>query len=181
MNTISPGIIITPLANDELQGPRGPGDPHLCQGEEIRRLDRDETVLVSMYRTRRRPQRRADVDGELRLRDYGVQFHRGGVRYEVGAYLAHSAGDHIRIADALRRPAQLERNEGIEAETKPGDETSPRWDSQRSVTFLCSTIQTPRCGLPAEPRLFPSPQSCATGYFSTSGQSGSLNRHKWCP
>lgn len=25
LNTISPGIIITPLANDELQGPRGPG------------------------------------------------------------------------------------------------------------------------------------------------------------
>lgn len=25
VNTISPGIIITPLANDELQGPRGPG------------------------------------------------------------------------------------------------------------------------------------------------------------
>jgi NAD(P)-dependent dehydrogenase (short-subunit alcohol dehydrogenase family) len=25
INTISPGIIITPLANDELQGPRGPG------------------------------------------------------------------------------------------------------------------------------------------------------------
>ena len=25
VNTISPGIIITPLANDELKGPRGPG------------------------------------------------------------------------------------------------------------------------------------------------------------
>ena len=25
VNTISPGIIITPLANDELRGPRGPG------------------------------------------------------------------------------------------------------------------------------------------------------------
>jgi NAD(P)-dependent dehydrogenase (short-subunit alcohol dehydrogenase family) len=25
INTISPGIIITPLANDELSGPRGPG------------------------------------------------------------------------------------------------------------------------------------------------------------
>ena len=25
VNTISPGIIITPLANDELSGPRGPG------------------------------------------------------------------------------------------------------------------------------------------------------------
>jgi NAD(P)-dependent dehydrogenase (short-subunit alcohol dehydrogenase family) len=25
VNTISPGIIMTPLANDELKGPRGPG------------------------------------------------------------------------------------------------------------------------------------------------------------
>ena len=32
VNTISPGIIITPLANDELKGPRGAGYRHLMEG-----------------------------------------------------------------------------------------------------------------------------------------------------
>jgi NAD(P)-dependent dehydrogenase (short-subunit alcohol dehydrogenase family) len=31
VNTISPGIIITPLANDELKGPRGPGYRHMME------------------------------------------------------------------------------------------------------------------------------------------------------
>ncbi len=31
INTISPGIIITPLANDELTGPRGPGYRHMIE------------------------------------------------------------------------------------------------------------------------------------------------------
>jgi NAD(P)-dependent dehydrogenase (short-subunit alcohol dehydrogenase family) len=31
MNTISPGIIITPLANDELKGPRGPGHRRMLE------------------------------------------------------------------------------------------------------------------------------------------------------
>jgi NAD(P)-dependent dehydrogenase (short-subunit alcohol dehydrogenase family) len=31
INTISPGIIITPLANDELKGPRGPGYRHMME------------------------------------------------------------------------------------------------------------------------------------------------------
>ena len=31
VNTISPGIIITPLANDELKGPRGPGYRHMLE------------------------------------------------------------------------------------------------------------------------------------------------------
>jgi NAD(P)-dependent dehydrogenase (short-subunit alcohol dehydrogenase family) len=31
INTISPGIIITPLANDELKGPRGPGYRHMIE------------------------------------------------------------------------------------------------------------------------------------------------------
>src|SRR5271166_2050722 len=33
VNTISPGIIITPLANDELKGPRGPGYPERAMAE----------------------------------------------------------------------------------------------------------------------------------------------------
>jgi NAD(P)-dependent dehydrogenase (short-subunit alcohol dehydrogenase family) len=32
VNTISPGIIITPLANDELKGPRGAGYRHMMEG-----------------------------------------------------------------------------------------------------------------------------------------------------
>jgi NAD(P)-dependent dehydrogenase (short-subunit alcohol dehydrogenase family) len=32
VNTISPGIIITPLANDELSGPRGPGYRRMIEG-----------------------------------------------------------------------------------------------------------------------------------------------------
>jgi Bacterial regulatory helix-turn-helix protein, lysR family len=43
------------------------------------------------------------LDGELRLCDHAVQFHRRGVREEVGESFAHLSGDDIRIADVLRR------------------------------------------------------------------------------
>jgi len=41
VNTISPGIIITPLANDELRGPRGPGYQRMIEASAAgRRLMR---------------------------------------------------------------------------------------------------------------------------------------------
>ncbi len=52
---------------------------------------------------------------KLRLGDHAMQLHRGGVREEVGASLAHLSGDHIWITNILRRPAQLEGNECVEA------------------------------------------------------------------
>jgi hypothetical protein len=39
--------------------------------------------------------------------------------------LAHLSGDDIRVADILRRPAQLEGNERVEAGAQPGDESPP--------------------------------------------------------
>ena len=36
VNTISPGIIITPLANDELKGPRGDGYRRMTQVSQAR-------------------------------------------------------------------------------------------------------------------------------------------------
>jgi len=101
-------------------------DPHLRQTEDLCWLDRNETVLVSVDRARRRPQRRTDIDSELRLRNHAVQFHRGSVREEVGVSLAHLSGVHIRITNILRRPAQFEGNKCIEAGAKPSDEPPPR-------------------------------------------------------
>ncbi len=81
------------------------------------------TVLVSVDRARWRPQRRADIDGELRLGDHAVQLHRGSVREEVWVSLAHFSGDHIRIADILRHPAQFEGDKRVDVGTEPSDES----------------------------------------------------------
>jgi NAD(P)-dependent dehydrogenase (short-subunit alcohol dehydrogenase family) len=44
VNTISPGIIITPLANDELKGPRGDGYRHMIQLSASRRAGTPDEV-----------------------------------------------------------------------------------------------------------------------------------------
>jgi NAD(P)-dependent dehydrogenase (short-subunit alcohol dehydrogenase family) len=62
VNTISPGIIMTPLARDELTGPRGTGYRHMIEVSAVGRagtpdevgtvgalLMGDETVLISRF------------------------------------------------------------------------------------------------------------------------------------
>ena len=44
INTISPGIIITPLANDELQGPRGPGYRRMIELSAVGRAGTPDEV-----------------------------------------------------------------------------------------------------------------------------------------
>jgi NAD(P)-dependent dehydrogenase (short-subunit alcohol dehydrogenase family) len=44
VNTISPGIIITPLANDELRGPRGEGYRHMIEGCPVGRAGTSDEV-----------------------------------------------------------------------------------------------------------------------------------------
>ena len=44
INTISPGIIITPLANDELNGPRGAGYRHMIEGSPVGRAGTPDEV-----------------------------------------------------------------------------------------------------------------------------------------
>ncbi|MDD5051585.1 MAG: SDR family oxidoreductase [Sulfuricurvum sp.] len=44
VNTISPGIIITPLANDELNGPRGEGYRRMIEGCPVRRAGTPDEV-----------------------------------------------------------------------------------------------------------------------------------------
>jgi NAD(P)-dependent dehydrogenase (short-subunit alcohol dehydrogenase family) len=44
INTISPGIIITPLANDELKGPRGAGYRHMIEVCAARRAGTPDEV-----------------------------------------------------------------------------------------------------------------------------------------
>jgi NAD(P)-dependent dehydrogenase (short-subunit alcohol dehydrogenase family) len=44
INTISPGIIITPLANDELKGPRGPGYRRMLEISPAGRADTPDEV-----------------------------------------------------------------------------------------------------------------------------------------
>ncbi|WP_348263342.1 SDR family oxidoreductase [Telmatobacter sp. DSM 110680] len=44
VNTISPGIIITPLANDELKGPRGPGYRRMIEVSAARRAGTPDEV-----------------------------------------------------------------------------------------------------------------------------------------
>ena len=46
MNAISPGIIITPLANDELKGPRGAGYRHMIEGCPIKRAGTPDEVAT---------------------------------------------------------------------------------------------------------------------------------------
>ena len=44
VNTISPGIIITPLANDELKGPRGPGYRRMIEASAAGRAGTPDEV-----------------------------------------------------------------------------------------------------------------------------------------
>jgi len=44
VNTISPGIIITPLANDELKGPRGPGYRRMIEASAVGRAGTPDEV-----------------------------------------------------------------------------------------------------------------------------------------
>jgi len=44
VNTISPGIIITPLANDELKGPRGPGYRRMLEVSAVGRAGTPDEV-----------------------------------------------------------------------------------------------------------------------------------------
>jgi NAD(P)-dependent dehydrogenase (short-subunit alcohol dehydrogenase family) len=44
INTISPGIIITPLANDELNGPRGVGYRHMIEVSSVGRAGTPDEV-----------------------------------------------------------------------------------------------------------------------------------------
>ena len=44
VNTISPGIIITPLANDELKGPRGPGYRRMIEASAAKRAGTPDEV-----------------------------------------------------------------------------------------------------------------------------------------
>ena len=44
INTISPGIIITPLANDELKGPRGAGYRHMIEVSAVGRAGTPDEV-----------------------------------------------------------------------------------------------------------------------------------------
>lgn len=44
INTISPGIIMTPLANDELNGPRGPGYRHMIEVSAVGRAGTPDEV-----------------------------------------------------------------------------------------------------------------------------------------
>jgi NAD(P)-dependent dehydrogenase (short-subunit alcohol dehydrogenase family) len=44
INTISPGIIITPLAKDELTGPRGPGYRRMIEGSQAKRAGTPDEV-----------------------------------------------------------------------------------------------------------------------------------------
>src|SRR6478752_6398389 len=44
VNTISPGIIITPLANDELKGPRGPGYRRMIEVSAAKRAGTPDEV-----------------------------------------------------------------------------------------------------------------------------------------
>jgi NAD(P)-dependent dehydrogenase (short-subunit alcohol dehydrogenase family) len=44
VNTISPGIIITPLANDELQGPRGAGYRRMIEVSAVGRAGAPDEV-----------------------------------------------------------------------------------------------------------------------------------------
>ena len=46
VNTISPGIIITPLANDELKGPRGPGYRRMIEVSAVGRAGTPDEVGV---------------------------------------------------------------------------------------------------------------------------------------
>ncbi len=46
VNTISPGIIITPLANDELKGPRGPGYRRMIDVSAARRAGTPDEVGI---------------------------------------------------------------------------------------------------------------------------------------
>jgi NAD(P)-dependent dehydrogenase (short-subunit alcohol dehydrogenase family) len=46
INTISPGIIITPLARDELTGPRGPGYRHMMEGSAAGRAGTPDEVAT---------------------------------------------------------------------------------------------------------------------------------------
>jgi len=46
VNTISPGIIITPLAKDELNGPRGPGYRRMIEGCPVKRAGTPDEVAT---------------------------------------------------------------------------------------------------------------------------------------
>ncbi len=46
VNTISPGIIITPLANDELKGPRGAGYRRMIDGCPVKRAGTPDEVAT---------------------------------------------------------------------------------------------------------------------------------------
>ena len=46
MNTISPGIVITPLARDELTGPRGEGYRRMIEGSAARRAGTPDEVAT---------------------------------------------------------------------------------------------------------------------------------------
>jgi NAD(P)-dependent dehydrogenase (short-subunit alcohol dehydrogenase family) len=46
VNTISPGIIITPLANDELKGPRGAGYRRMIDGSPVKRAGTPDEVAT---------------------------------------------------------------------------------------------------------------------------------------
>ena len=64
----------------------------------------------------------ADVESELRLSDHPMQFHRRGVREEVGLPPAKFPGDDVGIADVFRRPAQLKRNQVVQAGAQASDD-----------------------------------------------------------
>lgn len=44
LNTISPGIVMTPLAKDELTGPRGEGYRRMIKGSPVRRAHTPDEV-----------------------------------------------------------------------------------------------------------------------------------------
>ena len=44
MNAISPGIVITPLANDELTGPRGEGYRRMIEGSPVGRAGTPDEI-----------------------------------------------------------------------------------------------------------------------------------------
>ena len=46
VNTISPGIIITPLAKDEIAGPRGPGFRRMIDGSPVKRAGTPDEVAI---------------------------------------------------------------------------------------------------------------------------------------
>jgi hypothetical protein len=99
------------------------GDPELREPEILLWLDRYEVVFVAVYCPCRFAEGGADIEGELWLSDHPMQLHRGGVREEVVLPAAKFPGDDVGVAHVFRRPAQLKRNQVVQAGAQTSDDT----------------------------------------------------------